>query len=90
MTSTTFDNRVAILAQLWLDYKEDEEFTDFVEYNDLGLPLAFMLYNDVVTPQPMAEVFINETFDLLLSGLDISEDTGFEVLEDLFEASPNK
>ncbi len=45
---TTLDNKLSILSQLWLDYRDDEEFTDFIEYNDLGLPLAYAISNDIV------------------------------------------
>lgn len=81
-TSTTYSDKVAILADLWLNYRQDEEFEDFVEYNDIGLPLAYVLANDIVQTTDLAERFINETFDLLLAGLRI-EDTGFETLEDI-------
>jgi hypothetical protein len=81
---TTFDNKVAILAELWLDYRDDEEFTDFIEYNDLGLPLAYAISTNIVKSTPTAEKFINETFELLLAGLDV-EDTGFEDLAEVLE-----
>jgi hypothetical protein len=82
---TTIDNKTQILAQLWLDYRDDEEFTDFIEYNDLGLPLAYAIGSNIVKITTQAEKFINETFELLLAGLDL-EDTGFESLEELLEA----
>lgn len=82
-TSTTYSDKVAILADLWLNYKQDTEFQDFVEYNDIGLPLAYVIDNDIVKSTDLAEGFINETFDLLLSGLGIEDDTGFETLEGL-------
>jgi hypothetical protein len=81
--STPFINKVNILAELWIDYKNDEEFVDFIEYNDMGLPLAYFIANDVVKPTVMAERFVNETFDLLLAALEIEEDTGFDSLDDL-------
>jgi hypothetical protein len=68
---------------LWLNYRQDEEFQDFVEYNDLGLPLAYLIANNVVTEKSNTiEKFINESFELLLSGLEI-EDSGFETLDEL-------
>lgn len=79
---TSYQSKQDILADLWMNYREDEEFKDFCEYNDLGLPLAYMLSNNIVSSTPMAEAFINETFDLLIAGLDIT-DTGFESLDDL-------
>jgi hypothetical protein len=81
-TSTTYSDKLAILADLWLNYRQDEEFQDFVEYNDIGLPLAYVLANDIVQSTDLAERFVNETFDLLLAGLEV-EDTGFETLDDL-------
>lgn len=82
--TTTFSNKTTILADLWLNYRDDSNFKDFVEYNDLGLPLAYLLANGVVESNPIADKFVEETFDLLLSGLGV-EDTGFELLDDLFE-----
>lgn len=81
-TSTTYFDKAVILADLWLNYRQDEEFADFVEYNDIGLPLAYVIANDIVKSTDLAERFINETFDLLLAGLEI-EDTGFESLDEL-------
>ena len=81
---TTLDNKLSILSELWLDYRDDEEFTDFIEYNDLGLPLAYAISTNIVKSTPTAEKFINETFELLLAGLDV-EDTGFEDLAEVLE-----
>lgn len=83
MAETTFSDKADILADLWLNYRNDEEFQDFIEYNDLGLPLAYAVSADIVKTTEIAEGYINETFDLLLAGLDIEEDTGFESLDDL-------
>lgn len=83
-TTTPFSSKCAILAELWMNYRGDEEFSDFIEYNDLGLPLAYAITENVVSAKPMAEQFINETFDLFLAGLNI-DDTGFEGLDEILE-----
>ena len=83
--TTTIDNKAVILADLWLNYRDDEEFRDFIEYNDLGLPLAYLLNNKIVSRNNLTDNFINETFDLLLEALEIVEDTGFESLDELFD-----
>jgi hypothetical protein len=77
---TTPEDKISILADLWINYRTDEEFTDFVEYNDLGLPLAYAVDAGIVTITPLAQKFIDETFELLLAGLDI-EDLGFDSLD---------
>jgi hypothetical protein len=84
MTETTFENKVSILADLWLDYRDEEAFQDFINYNDLGLPLAYLLDNGIVDKTDKAIDFIEETFALLLSGLE-TEDTGFRNLNHLLD-----
>jgi hypothetical protein len=83
--ATSYENKCAILSELWLNYRDDEDFVDFVEYNDLGLPLAYALDAKIVESTPMAQGYIEETFDLLLAGLEIEEDTGFESIDELLE-----
>lgn len=80
---TSYENKCSILAELWLDYREDEEFKDFVKYNDLGLPLAYSIDEGIVDSTEIAANFVNETFRLLLAGLGIEEDLGFETLDDV-------
>ena len=80
--STSYTDKCSILAELWLNYRSDEEFQDFIEYNDLGLPLAYAIDNNIVKSSEMAQRFVEETFDLFLASLEV-EDTGFENLEEL-------
>lgn len=84
-SNTPFLTKCEILADLWMNYRNDEEFQDFIEYNDLGMPLAYALSNKIVEPTKPASEFVNETFDLLIGALDL-EDTGFESLDDLLES----
>jgi hypothetical protein len=76
---TTFEVKCDILADLWMNHRDDEDFKEFCEYNDLGLPLSYLLANGIVATTDAATEFVNETFALLLKGLEI-EDTGFESL----------
>ena len=81
---TPFSDKCNILAELWMDYRDDEEFLDFIEYNDLGLPLAYAFSANLITTlSPAGESMIEETWDLFLAGLEIPEDTGFETLSDV-------
>jgi hypothetical protein len=82
--TTHFSDRCNILADLWLNYRADEEFKDFLDYNDIGLPLAYMIANGIVQSTTMSENFINETFDLLLASLGI-EDLGYTSLDEMFD-----
>ena len=88
MTTTTFENKCLILADLWLNYRDDEQFDDFIQYNDMGLPLAYALSEGIVKGTELSNKFIDETFDLVLIGLGV-DDIGFEDLEDLLTTSDN-
>lgn len=83
MSETTFEDKASILADLWLNYRRDADFADFIEYNDIGLPLAYAINESIVESTEIAARFVEETFFLLLEGLDIEEDTGFETLDDM-------
>lgn len=84
-STTTFQDKCSILSDIWLNYRGDETFDDFIDYNDLGLPLAYLVDSGVVEAKSdQAKAFINETFDLLLSGAGV-EDTGFETLDEILD-----
>jgi hypothetical protein len=85
--NTQFSIRTEILADLWMNYRGDEEFTDFIEYNDLGLPMSYSVVNLLAKITPAGEKLVNETFELLIASLEITEDTGFESLDDLLGLS---
>ncbi len=81
--TTSFESKADILADIWLNYRDEEGFQDFIAYNDLGLPLAYLVSSNVVEAKSdQAKAFINETFDLILEAVGV-EDTGFETLDEL-------
>lgn len=85
--TTTFDNKTSILADLWIEYKQEEAFLDFIEYNDIGLPLAYLISNNIAKSNKVGDVMIDETWELLLSALGIQEDAGFETLDEILDAA---
>ena len=83
--ATTFENKCSILADLWLNYKDNETLQDFVEYNDLGLPLAYCVHTGLAEVTDEGIVYVGETFNLLCKGLDIDLDGEYESLNELME-----
>lgn len=81
-SATSFDNRCGILSDLWMQYRFESQFEDFISYNDIGLPLAFLVDEELVKPTDKAKAMIDETFELLLAALSV-EDNNFESLDDL-------
>jgi len=80
-----FSNKITILAELWMNYRDDDQLKDFIEYNDLGLPMAYLLMNELVLPTKQSEVYVNETYELLISSLG-AEDIEFESLDELLNS----
>ena len=78
----SLENKITILAELWMNYRDDEDLQDFVEYNDLGLPLAYFLMNEIVLPTSQSELYINETYDLFIASLQVA-DKEWESLDEL-------
>lgn len=84
---TTFENKCYILQELWMEYRDDENFMDFIEFNDIGLPLAFMIDSKIIVElTPQARSYIDSTFAYLLEILEI-EDTGYEEFDDMLDKS---
>lgn len=83
---TPLEKRYSILADLWITYRNDDNFQDFISYNDLGLPLAYAIDSEIVKMTPQAEQFINETWDILMSAMDF-EDIGFDSLDEILDSS---
>lgn len=85
ITTTPFSNKCSILGELWLSYRSEEDFEDFIDYNDLGLPIAYAIANEIVKSTDLAKAFVEETFDLLLVALGL-EDEAWEHLDEMLSA----
>jgi len=67
-------NKAGIIGQLWIEFRNDEDFTAFMEYNDLGCPLAYMVAEGLISElSPVGEEMLEETFKMFLQLLNISE-----------------
>lgn len=78
----TWENKCNILSDLWLSYRHEDQFKDFVSYNDLGLPLGFLISEQLVTPNDLAKQMVEETYSLLLATLEV-DDGDYETIDDL-------
>ena len=83
---TDFSNICIILADLYSDYKEDPGFREFIEFNDLGLPLAYLEKENPCNVTGDGEKYIAETWQLFLASLNL-EDEGFESLDEVLAAA---
>ena len=82
---TDFTNICEILGSLYANYKEDEDLKDFIEFNDLGLPLAYFVSEGLCQVSDDGARYITETWQLFLASMDI-QDTGWDSLDQIFAA----
>ena len=85
---TNIETQIAILADFYINYKGDKQLKDFMEFNDLGLPLAYLTSEGLCEPTEIAVAYIEETFSILLATMGV-EDIGFESLEHLLSTAEN-
>jgi hypothetical protein len=78
-----FANKAGILGQLWIEFRGDEDFTDFIEYNDLGLPMSYMVAEGLIKECSVTgEALIEETFNMFCELLEIT-DEDFDILDEI-------
>jgi hypothetical protein len=84
---TDFEAMCDILGEFWSEYRDHDELKDFVGYNDLGLPLAYFISENIVVSTPASEAYINETFNFLIAALGIDDKVSYESLDEMFDAA---
>jgi len=78
--TTDFSKKTEILGEFYFTYRDDAELKDFIEFNDLGLPLAYLASEGLCTVSEEGTDYINQTWAMLMASLEI-EDIGFEDID---------
>jgi hypothetical protein len=81
-TTTELASKCDILNDIWINSSDHEFFENFIDVNDLGLPLAYFLMNEIVLPTLQSAVYIDETYNLFIASLGV-EDKEWESLDEL-------
>ncbi len=72
---TDFATQCVILGELYENYKEEKDFLAFIEFNDLGLPLAYLTAQGlVVEVSDDGRRYIFDTFTMFLESIKLGED----------------
>lgn len=78
-----FVDKVGVVGQLWIEFRNDEDFSAFMEYNDLGCPMAYMVAEGLIKElTPIGEKMITETFKMFIELINVTEEEIDSVLPD--------
>ena len=83
-----FETVCGILGELHFTYGDSKEFKSFVEFNDLGLPLAFLTREGLVVELSNdGRRYVVDTFDMFIESLKVDPDDIVEgmTLDELLE-----
>lgn len=83
---TNIETQMDILANFYLTYRDDRSIGDFIEFNDIGLPLAYLASEGLCQITESAVIYIEETFKMLLGTMGL-EDIGYESLDHLLSTA---
>ena len=80
--TTDFSKKVEILGQFYIQFRDEGDMEDFVEFNDIGLPLAYLAAEGLCEISDDGAKYIAETWDIFLSSLGLQDD-GFDNLDQI-------
>jgi hypothetical protein len=66
---------------------EAENYEEFFVFNDLGVPLAIMAHNDMVTLKDVGVDIINETYTSLCETIGVKDDKDFSDFKEFIKKS---
>lgn len=81
--TTDFSNQINILGEFYINYREDSDLKDFLEFNDIGLPLSYLASEGLCDISEDGKKYVAESWEMFLLAMGIT-DEGFENLGEIF------
>ena len=88
-----FETVCGILGELHANYGDSKEFKGFVEFNDLGLPLAFLTSEGLIVElSDDGRRYVIDTFDMFIGSLKVDHEDIMEgmTLDELLEMAASE
>lgn len=79
---TDFKSICEILREIHILNADESLWEEFCQFNDIGVPLAYLVAESLAIPTDAGIEMITGTWDLLMKGLE-TEDEGFKNLSEL-------
>jgi hypothetical protein len=86
--STSFSNKIGILAEVYSEALWNTELKDFADINDVALPLSYLVDNDFASVTDKAKPYIEETWVMLCTLLKVDPTATYEIGDDILKKSP--
>ena len=86
--STSFSVKIDVLAEVHAEAMWNEKLDEFKEYNNAGLPIAYLAHQDLVEVKDAGKVYIEETWKLLCESLGIDPNKEYKNSDELLNSSP--
>jgi len=83
--TTDFSRKLEILGDFYKQFRDNEKMSEFIEFNDIGLPLAYLASEGLCDVSDDGKKYIAETWELMLATVGI-EDTGFDHITEIWAA----
>ena len=80
---TDFSKQVEILGQFYMSARDNKEMSEFMEFNDIGLPLAYLASEGLCDISDDGKKYVAESWEMFLLAMGIT-DEGFENLGEIF------
>lgn len=84
---TTLDTKMQILHDLYVETGQDEEFQDWLEVHDLGVPLAVLVIQGCAIATEAGVKWIESDYDDLCEYYEVDKYGDYESLDDLVDLS---
>ena len=91
MDKTPFSSKCELLSALWFFYRDDEDAPDgwqeFFRWADVGLPLAYVVSENLANITDEGTEIIKETWEYLCEMISVDPTAQYNTIQDMFDAA---
>jgi len=82
---TTLETKMTILNDFWVTFGTDEEYADFIEGHDIGIPLAMLVIQGHALATESGVKWIETDYDDLCEELGLDKYGDYESLDEMLD-----
>jgi len=91
MTTKKQDNQIRVVAQAYLNIKQEDAWTEVLNYGDLGFVIAFIQNNGMEDMSPSSLSYAYSVYQVLLESMAVDDIVNsYESWGDIVETSAKK